>query len=54
VAADFEVQMRPGGVAGVAHCADNLATVDRLPFHDVNVAQVGIIGSEAIGVIDDD
>src|SRR5947208_14115257 len=50
----LEVQVRPGGVAGRTHVADDLALRYRLAVDGAEAALVGVRGREAAAVVDHD
>src|SRR5262249_36096040 len=52
--AGLVVQMRPGGAAGRANLADDLAAVHRLADLDVDAGQVAVAGREAMAGLDFD
>src|SRR5690606_25578337 len=52
VAADLEMQVRAGGIAGRADLADDLAGADLGPDAGLDAAEVRVEGAQAVGVHD--
>ena len=48
---DFNVDMRPGGIAGRANLGDHLPALDLIPYADRKLAVVGIQRAHAVAVV---